>query len=260
MARGGLAGIWDRNKKWLTPVAELLAGGLTLNPWAGAAVGAAIKGLDRPGKGGIGFDPFAATMGGVEGYGVGSAGSAARGGITKLLTAGAEKAAAPSFSLTGGIGDPNSLASMGGSPMVGVGAPTGLPPAPSAISTLKPGLPQLSQFSGSNLTANAIPSGIGSQIEIGAPKGFMPFLKDNWQPISGVAQGVGSVYSGLANESAARANAKLAGSAQSLNEQKFAYQKQLDEEQRRNRARLTQMLLPSLTGQLSKLQSPGMTP
>lgn len=86
--RGGLAGIFDRNKKWLTPVAEL-AGGAFLGPAAGAIIGG-LTGFDREGKSGIGFDAKKGALGGLQGYGVGQIGSAGRTGLSKLF--GADKA------------------------------------------------------------------------------------------------------------------------------------------------------------------------
>jgi len=103
MARGGLAGIWDRNKKIITPIAELLAG--AVNPALGAAVGAGIRGLDRPGQRGVGFDVKQGIRGGIEGYGMGQLGSAAKTGIGalagKLGSTGA--AAAGNAAMSGGI-------------------------------------------------------------------------------------------------------------------------------------------------------------
>ena len=82
--RGGIAGIYDRNKKIIQTLASMGAGAVG-GPLAGAAVGAAFKGFDRPGKSGIGFDPFAALPGAVEGYMAGQTGSAIKGGVKNLL-------------------------------------------------------------------------------------------------------------------------------------------------------------------------------
>lgn len=83
--RGGLAGIWDRNKNIITPV---VSGALGLvNPALGAAAGAAMRGLDRPGKGGIGLDVGQAVRGGLEGYGAGAAASALKGGAQAAMGA-----------------------------------------------------------------------------------------------------------------------------------------------------------------------------
>jgi hypothetical protein len=73
--RGGLAGIWDRNKKILKPIATI-AGGLIGGPWGAGAVGGLIGGFDRPGKGGIGFDFKEGIKGGIKGYAMGKLGEA----------------------------------------------------------------------------------------------------------------------------------------------------------------------------------------
>jgi hypothetical protein len=78
--RGGAAGVYDRNKNYIVPIA---AGALGMIPGLNAAVpamfGAAARGLDREGKSGIGFDLGQAARGAVEGYGAGSVGKFAAG-------------------------------------------------------------------------------------------------------------------------------------------------------------------------------------
>lgn len=83
--RGGLAGLYDRNKgffKTAVPAA------LSFIPGAGlplaAAAGAAFGGFDRPGKAGIGFDPVKGIMGGLQGAAIGTGTQGAR----ALLTGG----------------------------------------------------------------------------------------------------------------------------------------------------------------------------
>jgi hypothetical protein len=71
--RGGLAGIWDRNKKIIKPIATLAAGALTGGA-GGALVGGLMGGLDREGKGGIGFDVGQGAMGAAKGFGMGKLG------------------------------------------------------------------------------------------------------------------------------------------------------------------------------------------
>lgn len=91
--RGGLAGVWDRNKGVIQPVASGLAGALG-GPAAGAAVGGLMRGLDRPGRGGVGLDVGNAAQGAVAGYGAGMLGGAARRGLGQMMgRAGAESAA-----------------------------------------------------------------------------------------------------------------------------------------------------------------------
>lgn len=85
--RGGLAGVWDRNKgaiKAIAPAALSFVPGVGI-PLA-AAAGAAMGGFDRPGKSGIGFDPFAGMKEGVK------AGAIAAGtqGARAMLTGGGQ--------------------------------------------------------------------------------------------------------------------------------------------------------------------------
>lgn len=93
--RGGLAGLYDRNKGVLQMLAPTVAGAFG-GPLAGAAVGAAMRGLDRPGQRGIGLDVGQAIRGGAEGYGMGSLGQSARAGIGKMLAPGLPSVSAPS--------------------------------------------------------------------------------------------------------------------------------------------------------------------
>ena len=72
--RGGLAGLWDKNKRIIKPIAAGLAG-FVGTPALGALVGAAMGGFDREGKGGIGFDAKQGALGGLSGYAAGSLGS-----------------------------------------------------------------------------------------------------------------------------------------------------------------------------------------
>lgn len=87
--RGGLAGLYDRNKGVIQSAAPVLAG-MVGGPLAGAAVGAAMRGLDREGKSGIGFDLGQGLQGGLSGYGSGAAGA----GIKNMFTGQLAKRAA----------------------------------------------------------------------------------------------------------------------------------------------------------------------
>lgn len=71
--RGGLAGLWDRNKAVIKPIATIGAG--LINPALGAAVGAAMGGLDRPGQRGVGLNVGGALKGGASGYAMGKLGA-----------------------------------------------------------------------------------------------------------------------------------------------------------------------------------------
>lgn len=99
--RGGLAGLYDRNKGVLQALAPMAAGAIG-GPLAGAAVGAAMRGLDRPGQSGIGFDLEEGLKGGASGYMAGQTGQALKGGIKNLLTARKANALGDKISAVGG--------------------------------------------------------------------------------------------------------------------------------------------------------------
>lgn len=84
--RGGVAGLWDRKKDWIRAIVPAALGAI---PGVGVPLavgaGAAMRGLDRPGKRGIGLDIGEGVRGGLEGYGLGRVGKGAREGITKML-------------------------------------------------------------------------------------------------------------------------------------------------------------------------------
>jgi len=79
--------VWDRNKRPITTAAELTAG-YFLGPKAATATGALIRGLDRPGRRGVGFDVGQAARGAMEGYLTGGVGAAARGAVSPGMSAG----------------------------------------------------------------------------------------------------------------------------------------------------------------------------
>lgn len=115
--RGGVAGFYDSNKEWLTPVAAALLGATGIGgAFAPALLGAAQGGLDRPGEGGIGFDVGGALKGGLSGAAAGSVGKFA-GGILNP---------APAASLGGSMA---SAATPGAVAAEGAGA---LAPAPAS--------------------------------------------------------------------------------------------------------------------------------
>ena len=105
--RGGLAGIYDRNKKYIKTLAPIAAGFIPgVGPLVGAALGAAM-GADTEGKGYFkGFDAGGAVMGGLSGYGGAKLGQSAKGGLGKLFTGGVSPVdkltGAPSVGLTAG--------------------------------------------------------------------------------------------------------------------------------------------------------------
>ena len=74
--RGFLAGAYDRNKSWVVPVLSGLAGLTGIGGAALPAILGGLKGFDRPGEGGIGFDAGKGLAGAATGYGAGKVGSA----------------------------------------------------------------------------------------------------------------------------------------------------------------------------------------
>jgi hypothetical protein len=76
--RGGLAGLWDRNKGVIKPLVSGVAGAFG-GPIGGALAGGLMGGLDRPGKGGVGFDVGRGVRGAAGGALAGAAGAGARG-------------------------------------------------------------------------------------------------------------------------------------------------------------------------------------
>jgi hypothetical protein len=164
--RGGLAGIWDRNKGVIRTAATGLAGAFG-SPLAAAALGAAMRGLDRPGKGGIGLDIGEAARGGLEGYGMGKLGQSARGGLqglfapkaapggglpaelpgmdmTPRLTPGMTRSVAGGMDLTGG---PSMAARPVGSLAAPAKAPSGFLRAAGAVGT---GVQKAAKFAQNN--------------------------------------------------------------------------------------------------------------
>ena len=85
--RGGLAGVYDRNKAVVQAALPTLAGILVpgAGALAGGVVGGLAKGLDRPGQGGIGLDLKQAGRGALAGAGLGATGAAARTGLQNLM-------------------------------------------------------------------------------------------------------------------------------------------------------------------------------
>lgn len=105
--RGGIAGLYDRNKGLVRTAGILagtglgaLVGGPAGAKAGGALAGAAFRGFDRPGQRGIGFDIGQGALGAAEGYGTaalasglmgrgaatGGTGEKVKSGVQRLLT------------------------------------------------------------------------------------------------------------------------------------------------------------------------------
>ena len=123
--RGGIAGIYDRNKKVIKTLAPIAAGFIPgVGPMIGAALGAAMGG-DTEGKGYFsGFNAGGAVKGGLQGYGGAKLGQAAKGGLAKMFTA------SPVDKLTGApkLGALTQTTSGAAPVMPGVGAAAGAAP------------------------------------------------------------------------------------------------------------------------------------
>jgi hypothetical protein len=97
--RGGAAGVWDRNKDVIVPVGAGLLGLLTGGVATPMLAAAAARGLDREGKGGIGFDAGAGVRGAMEGAAAGGIGKMA-GGLMNVGAGAAQAGAAGATAAT----------------------------------------------------------------------------------------------------------------------------------------------------------------
>lgn len=227
--RGGIAGFWDRNKGWLKPVATGVAG--LFNPLAAAAIGGAVGGLDRPGKGGIGFDVAKGALGAASGYAMGKSAQGLKGMFApKAITAAGQM---PTAALTKGTA-------------------AGMTKLPASV---MPRLASAAPSAGLGGAAGTVASTVGNAAQGagGAVKGS--FLKDLFSPqsIGGIAEGtLGAIQGGQRNALERQRMAQEQerfGRQQGLSEQKFAEERrmtQLDEERRRKVASLMALFAPQL--------------
>lgn len=209
--RGGLAGIWDRNKQIIKPLVSTAAGFLG-SPALGAAVGAAMGGLDRPGKSGIGFDVKQGAIGGLQGYGAGQ------------LGAGIGKMAGYTGPLTGKIGADRAISNLTGKvKSLFTGGAGGATPVPTGV----PG------GTGPTAGGNVFQRLLTPEVAGGVAKGII--------------ENIGA-QSGLAEEQ--RQFEKTFGLKERetlLQEQRLAEEKriqQMDEQRRKNAARILSLLAP----------------
>ena len=179
--RGGLAGIYDRNKKLIKTVAPIAAGFIPgVGPLVGAALGAAMGG-DTEGKGYFkGFNTGGAIKGGISGYGGAKLGQAAKGGLGNMFTGGMSPVdkltGAPKLGVMTERVGPKALM---GAPKLGVLTQT-TGPAQAAFSTA------------SNVASNANVSpapGFGLD-SLGKLFGKEGFIEQNKTILSGVGRGV----------------------------------------------------------------------
>jgi hypothetical protein len=159
--RGGAAGVWDRNKDVIVPVGAGLLGLLTGGVATPMLAAAAARGLDREGKGGIGFDAGNAARGAMEGAAAGGIGKMAGGlmnvgaGAAQAGAAGATAAAPASSMSMGGVGGMPAIPSL---PMGSVASAAG-PMAAAPASSFS--LPSIAGKAKNWLTANGGRNALG---------------------------------------------------------------------------------------------------
>jgi len=225
--RGGLAGIWDRNKQFIKPLATLAAGALTGGA-GGAVVGGLMSGLDRPGKGGIGFDVKQGAVGAAQGYAMGKGGQKLRG----LFSPSVIQGAMPAASIT----------------------PGGAGPLTQSMATMNRAAQQASAIAPQAAAQTASQTG-----------GRMKILKDLFSPqgIGGVATGtMGAIQKeremGLERDRLGQSQRQFERTA-GLNESRFAEEKRqaaLNEERRRKVAQLMAMFAPGVLQRAGMGQPP----
>jgi len=224
--RGGLAGIYDRNKKLIKTIAPIAAGFIpVVGPAIGAGIGAAIGG-DREGKGYFkGFNTGGALMGGVSGYGGAKLGQAAKGKLSGMFTG------------------QNALGKLTGAPKLGVMTQT-TGPAQAAFS-MAPNV-------GSSALVPPKP-GLFTRESLGKLFGKEGTIEQNKTLLTGLGKGVMGVREGAIAEEEARLNreenARQFNEAQSLRtrqqanlDQESMMTKQQLDELNANRAKLRAML------------------
>lgn len=249
--RGGLAGIWDRNKgaiKLLAPMALGMIPGVGV-PLA-AAAGAAMGGLDRPGKRGIGFDLGGGIRGGLTGAASGMTGAGIKKGVASLFTA----KAPPLPALGADIGQSAMQASGDVAASLGAMAPTSMPSLPPmgapGLSSLGAGMPSPV----TSVNPAAVSRGVNTMGGGGSRVGrLLKGAKENWEMVSDVGKGVNAMLGAQGQEAMAR---------QKLEQDRMEYEQRLrefnlkrteTEAERESRRRLTQLLMPFIQAQFSNV-------
>ena len=195
--RGGLSGVWDRNKQVIKPIAAGVAGALTGGAAIPALLGAAMEGFDRPGKSGLGFD----IGRGLRGAGTGAlagAGGAAIGGAANLTPAfGSAATKAAAANVGGGMAGAKGALSNYFMPKPGpVTATETAAPATAA------GAPAAATGTPTAATAAPAPAATGVR---GMANTALRFAQANPNVIAGVAQGIGGALGAGAQRDAALA-------------------------------------------------------
>ena len=173
--RGGLAGLYDRNKGVIKTLAPIAAGFIPgVGPALGAAIGAAIGG-DREGKGYFkGFNAMDAAKGGLSGYGGAKLGQAAKGKLSGMFTGQSpldKLTGAPKMGLMTQTTGPSSYGAMGSYQPTLAGAAS-MSPTAAAASAAYPGV----GFSGIGGPVEGVGSFAGGDIPDLPPMKIAPRL------------------------------------------------------------------------------------
>jgi hypothetical protein len=222
--RGGLAGVYDRNKKYFKTLAPIALGaipgvGMPLAVAAGAAMGG-----DREGKGYFkGFDVGGAVKGAAAGYGQGATGAGVRG----LLTGAAKSG------MTAGQGFKQAMKEYNRPASNLLNRLTGSDPMSSAS--------RMIDSANQQILSNPAMGGTGVSVpNAPAPKSMLSLLRENKDLIGAGVKGIEMALPDQANE-AAIMNAETARQRLDLERMEMERQRK-DEEERRRRIR--DLLLP----------------
>jgi hypothetical protein len=234
--RGGLAGVYDRNKKLIKTVAPIAAGFIPgIGPALGAALGAAMGG-DTEGKGYFsGFNAGGAVKGGLSGYGGAKLGQAAKGGLAKMFTA------SPVNRLTGApkLGALTQTTSGAAPVMPGIGATAGA--APTAAYTGNVGGYGIGMPLGSAAPVSS--SAIGDKPLSGFAKASK-FAKENKDLIAMAGKSVQALLPDAASD-AAYMNAET-------NRMRLEEEQNQEKTEQERRRRTAELLLPMFTQMQSR--------
>lgn len=225
--RGGAAGAWDRNKGWLKSVVPGVLGAI---PGVGVplavAAGAAMRGFDREGKGGIGFDVGQGIRGGLEGYGMGKLGQSAGGSIKSMLAPKAGAAGLPSVAAPDTIGMTNTM--MPGQSATRFATPT-------AAGSPAAGAPAVGAYAKKTAgAANTKAPGLLSRTGTRATKA-MDFANKYEKPLGAMIRGTGMVPNPEAEALAAK---------NEIEQDKLEFERQQYADMQERQMRIAQLLAP----------------
>lgn len=254
--RGGLAGIWDRNKKIIQPLATLAAGALTGGAALPALLGAGMSGLDRPGRRGIGFDVGAGARGALAGAGTGALGAAGAAKLGSMFGAGQTASAVAQPELLGQLAssEPTQAGQMTARMMSG-----GTPSLPAAGRMAQTGLQgQLAGAAGpAQLPMGGAARSIASNVS--------PQPMSRLSQLFGAARNIGGDVARFGRENASWLGPAAGGVAEYLGEQAAAdvgrerneLERQRFERERQQQEALAALLMPLFQQQARRVGGMG---